>query len=142
MKNSLLCLLALALAGAACSPSPQKEAELLQQEVLALHDSAMAQMGTLYSSRKELAYLRDSAGVGQDSAARQSLSRGITGLEQSDEAMMQWMRAYRNPEDKQPQEARAYLQQEKVKIEKVRDAIAQSLRTADSLRTQYSNPTK
>ncbi|ALJ01471.1 hypothetical protein [Rufibacter tibetensis] len=141
MKNPLLPLLSLVLLGAACSPSPQKKVEVLQQEVLALHDSAMAKMGALYSNRKQLTYLRDSVVV-QDTQAKQSLATGISNLVQADEQMMQWMRAYRSPEGKSPEEALPYLQQEKDKIEKVRVSISQSLQTADSLNSLYSNPSK
>ncbi|GGK86836.1 hypothetical protein ACD591_18340 [Rufibacter glacialis] len=141
MKNPLLPLLSLVLLGAACAPSPEKKVELLQQEVMALHDSAMANMGTLYSNRKQLTYLRDSVQV-QDTLARQSLTTGITHLVKADEEMMQWMRAYRAPEGKPAPEALQYLQQEKEKIAQVQESITQSLRAADSLNTLYSNTPK
>ncbi|RNI21821.1 hypothetical protein EFB08_21995 [Rufibacter latericius] len=115
--------------------------EVLQQEVLALHDSAMAKMGVLYSRRKELTYLKDSVVV-QDSSAQKSLRGGISDLVRADERMMQWMRAYRSPEGKAPQEALDYLQQEKIKIEEVRQAIAQSLQAADSLNSLYRTQSK
>lgn len=137
MKQSFLFVLGLALF--ACSPSPQKKVEDLQHEVIALHDSAMAKMGALYNGRKELTYLRDSVVV-QDTAAQRQLSHQIEKLVQADEAMMQWMRAYRNPDGQQPNAALPYLQQEKVKIEQVRQDIDLSLKTADSLALVYRTP--
>ncbi len=136
MKTSRLPLFFLALVLASCAPSPEKKVEVLQTEVLALHDSAMAKMGDLYSRRKELAYLKDSVVV-QDTLARRSLTNGISDLVRADERMMQWMHGYKSPEGKVPDEALSYLQQEKVKIEEVRRAIAQSLRSADSLNSLY-----
>lgn len=121
---------------AACSPSPQKKVEVLQQEVLDLHDSAMAKMGALYTERKELTYLKDSVVTG-DTAVQRQLAQQIEALVQADEHMMQWMRAYRNPEGKQPEEALLYLQAEKTKIEQVRQEIDQTLRASDSLAAKY-----
>ncbi|WP_207431980.1 hypothetical protein [Sabulibacter ruber] len=141
MTKSLLPLFSLALLGWACAPSSEKKVEKMQQEVLALHDSAMANMDTLYSSRKALTYLRDSV-VTQDTVAKRNLTQGISNLAQADEEMMQWMRSYRNPDEKKPEEALTYLQQEKVKIEQVRKAISESLKAADSLHTHYSNNPK
>ncbi|MBC3540086.1 hypothetical protein ACFSC6_17015 [Rufibacter sediminis] len=141
MKISWLPVFLLAIWSVSCSPSPEKKVEVLQQEVLTLHDSAMAKMGELYTRRKELTYLKDSVVV-QDTAARRSLTTGISDLMQSDEHMMQWMRQYRNPDGKAPEEALQYLQQEKVKIQEVRHSITQSLRAADSLNSLYRNPSK
>ncbi|WP_181304041.1 hypothetical protein [Rufibacter sp. XAAS-G3-1] len=141
MKTSVFPLFLLALGCGACAPSPEKKVEALQQEVLALHDSAMAHMGTLYTHRKELTYLKDSVMM-QDTSAQRSLAHGVSDLVEADEQMMQWMRAYRNPEGKSPEEALTYLQQEKDKIEEVRRSIAQSLRAADSLNSLYRNPSK
>ncbi|WP_125077835.1 hypothetical protein [Rufibacter latericius] len=141
MKTSWLPVLSLMTWCSACVPSPEKKVEVLQQEVLALHDSAMAKMGVLYSRRKELTYLKDSVVV-QDSSAQKSLRGGISDLVRADERMMQWMRAYRSPEGKAPQEALDYLQQEKIKIEEVRQAIAQSLQAADSLNSLYRTQSK
>ncbi|RNI31919.1 hypothetical protein EFA69_05255 [Rufibacter immobilis] len=141
MKNLRLALFGFALLGSACSPSPQQKVDTLQQEVLALHDSAMAKMGALYAGRKDLAYLKDSVLV-QDTLAQRSLTTGIDHLARADEGMMQWMRAYRNPDDQAPEEALRYLEEEKVKIEKVRQEIAQSLRAADSLKAHYRNTSK
>ncbi|WP_048919795.1 putative periplasmic lipoprotein [Rufibacter radiotolerans] len=138
MKNPWvlwLCLLVMA----ACAPSPQKKVEVLQQEVLALHDSAMAKMGALYTGRKELTFLKDSV-ITKDTSAQQQLARQINALVQADEHMMQWMRAYRIPEGKKPEEALTYLQAEKTKIEQVRQEIEKTLRTSDSLAAHYRTP--
>jgi hypothetical protein len=137
MKTPLAFLLTLLVA--ACAPSPQKKVEVLQQEVLALHDSAMAKMGTLYTGRKQLTYLKDSV-VTKDTAAQQQLAQQINALVQADEHMMQWMRAYRNPDGKQPEEALLYLQTQKAKIEQVRQEIELTLKASDSLAALYSTP--
>jgi Mg2+ and Co2+ transporter CorA len=137
MKTPLAFLLTLLMA--ACAPSPQKKVEVLQQEVLALHDSAMAKMGILYTGRKQLTYLKDSV-VTKDTAAQQQLAQQINALVQADEHMMQWMRAYRNPDGKQPEEALLYLQTQKAKIEQVRQEIEITLKVSDSLAALYSTP--
>ncbi|GAB2532280.1 hypothetical protein [Rufibacter soli] len=137
MKTPLAFLLTLLVA--ACAPSPQKKVEVLQQEVLALHDSAMAKMGTLYTGRKQLTYLKDSV-VTKDTAAQQQLAQQINALVQADEHMMQWMRAYRNPDGKQPEEALLYLQTQKAKIDQVRKEIELTLKASDSLAAHYSTP--
>lgn len=106
---------------------------------MALHDSAMAKMGALYTGRKELTFLKDSV-ITKDTSAQQQLARQINALVQADEHMMQWMRAYRIPEGKKPEEALTYLQAEKTKIEQVRQEIEKTLRTSDSLAAHYRTP--
>lgn len=136
MKKVIIAL-TVALSGmTACAPSEEKKAEELQAEVMALHDSTMAHMGALYNARKELAQMKDSLKA-SDSIVVQQITAGINDLAKADESMMQWMRTYRAPDLKKPEEALPYLQQEKVKIEKVQQDIAQSLRQAQDLKSQY-----
>ncbi len=127
----MVCLLALA----GCAPSEEQMAKELETEVIALHDSVMANMGDLYNSRKELAALKDSL-LADDTLLQQKFDAGIAQLAEADEQMMQWMRNYKAPDLKQPAEAVPYLQQEKEKMEKVQQNIEQSLQHAQDLKAQ------
>ncbi|WP_153042860.1 hypothetical protein [Rufibacter ruber] len=131
-------LIAVVLMGTACEPSAQNQAKTLHEEVMALHDSSMAKMGDLYTHRKELLRLQDSLPAA-DSARQRGVRYGVSKLLEADEHMMQWMRAYRVPDLQKPKEALLYLQDEREKIQKVRQEIEQSLKVADSLSAQLTN---
>lgn len=138
MGKYMAVLIAVVLMGTACEPSAQNQAKTLHEEVMALHDSSMAKMGDLYTHRKELLRLQDSLPAA-DSARQRGVRYGVSKLLEADEHMMQWMRAYRIPDLQKPKEALLYLQDEREKIQKVRQEIEQSLKVADSLAAQLTN---
>jgi Mg2+ and Co2+ transporter CorA len=135
MIKRLLYLLALPLIlTTACQsgPSEAEQKEKLESDVMALHDEAMAEMGTIYRLRRELTSLRDSLqNQATDTAATQQLTCEITQLEVADEAMMNWMRRYKAPTEEQPpKEAISYLQQQQTKMEQVKHLMDSTITVA------------
>ena len=121
----------------ACSSenNPQLQRENLEQQVLAVHDTAMAKMGDIYKLRKNLRSLRDTleAQAQTDSTILHNLQLHIRLLNQADEAMMAWMRQYKAPtEEQENEQAINYLQQELVKIEKVQTLMDSTIHAARS----------
>jgi hypothetical protein len=133
-KPSFLILLLLFLV--ACEPSNEQHQASLKEEVIALHDSAMARMGELMNQKLILLQLQDSL-LKTDAAASQNLSEALRAVTTADEAMWQWMRAYK-PDNQKPEERLHYLQQEKVKMQNVWQDMEKSLQMADSLGNIYS----
>lgn len=139
MKKWLL-YLALPLALAACQsgPSEAEQKQTLETEVMALHDEAMADMGKIYRLRRDLTSLHDSlTAQSADTAVTNLLSRRIVQLHEADEAMMDWMRNYKAPDTLAHAQAMLYLQEEHVKMEKVKSLMDSTIANAKETYAQY-----
>ncbi|MFD2247305.1 hypothetical protein [Pontibacter ruber] len=139
MTRRLLCLLLLLFTACLSGPSEAEQREKLEADVMALHDKAMAEMGTIYTLRRELTSLRDSLAANtKNTATTQQLTREIGQLEIADEAMMSWMRQYKAPAEEQPpQEAIKYLQQEQTKMERVKHLMDSTITAARNTLQQH-----
>lgn len=75
------------------------EVEALKQEVMGVHDAFMPRIGTLMNLKRQLkekaAQLDTAKEADKEQAA--ALALAIKDLEEADEAMMQWMRTYKDP---------------------------------------------
>nr|WP_255487957.1 hypothetical protein [Pontibacter sp. KCTC 32443] len=137
----MIILLALPLAIlAGCTPGPSEAEQKadLENQVMAVHDSAMAEMGTIIKLRRNLQALSDTLTTQQpDSATIQALQQNIAGLEAADESMMNWMRNYKVPDTLQHKQAINYLQQELQKIKRVRTIMDSTIQAAHQVSEQY-----
>ncbi|RIJ42646.1 hypothetical protein [Pontibacter oryzae] len=129
----ILAILPLALlAGCQNGASETEQKAELEGNVMAIHDEAMAKMGDIYKLRRQLRSLRDTLEqqAQPDSAAILALQQELSGLNQADEVMMQWMRQYKAPDTLQHQQAMTYLQQELVKVTRVQTVMDSTLQAA------------
>lgn len=140
MKKPIL-LLSFAFAlltGCNTGPSAKEQKTELQQHVMAVHDTAMADMGQIFKLRKSLRALRDTLATQQtDSATLLLLQQHITGLNHADEAMMNWMRNYKAPDTLQHEQAMQYLNQELQKIERVKTTMDSTIAAARQAYQQH-----
>lgn len=118
----------------ACDSEKVDETKLLRDEVIAIHDEVMPLMGELKSLRKEIKIKTDSL-VEQDSTANaekiDELRTLDVQLEDAFEGMFVWMRQYKAPDESiDEDEAKAYLTEQKVLVEKVNKDIKVALRAA------------
>ena len=118
----------------ACNSEKIEETKLLRDEVIAIHDEVMPLMGELKSFKKEIKIKADSL-VEQDSTANAEKIyelRSIENqLEEAFEGMFIWMRQYRAPDETiDENEAKAYLTEQKVLVEKVNKDIKEALKAA------------
>lgn len=118
----------------ACNSEKVDETKLLRDEVIAIHDEVMPLMGELKSFKKEIKIKADSL-VEQDSTANAEKIyelRSIENqLEEAFEGMFIWMRQYRAPDETiDENEAKAYLTEQKVLVEKVNKDIKEALKAA------------
>jgi hypothetical protein len=103
------------------------EVEALKQEVMRVHDETMPRIGTLMNLKKrlkdELAQTDTTDGGNKEKA----LLLAIKQLEEADEAMMQWMRTYDEP-DQTVGKAKAleYLELKKEEIYMVKEKMEAS----------------
>lgn len=119
---SLLFILLLA----SCGPSKTEELQQLKGDVMVIHDEVMPKMGELRKTRMALEALADSIAV-SDSARAETLNSLASDIAEANEGMMQWMRAYEPEFEGTDEEIEAYLNEQKIAVEKVRDDMNESL---------------
>ena len=107
-----------------------------RSQVMAIHDEIMPHMGTLMNLKKQLK--ERAAGLDSTKSLDQeqliSVQASIEQLEVADEAMMQWMRTYKDPADSvSQQEAMEYLELKEQEIIEVKEIMQESEETARAL---------
>lgn len=109
-----------------------REKSTLEKQVMAIHDEVMPKLGELNKDRKALQKILKST---TDENIKSELLKAITGLENADDGMMDWMAEWKVPEEKSEQEA--YLNKEMVRITKVKSDMLESMKTAKVLKEKY-----
>lgn len=109
----------------------------LFNDVMQGHDIGMAKMGKLSRSivaTKARLDSLSSSGSNPSKAYKDSLTLLLENLQQADAGMYLWMEEFKRDSAKDNPTLRIqYLESEKVKVEKVRDRILESLRRGDSI---------
>ena len=95
----------------------QDPLEVMKAEVMKIHDDAMAEIGTL---RKATFMLDEKA---QTSADSLEIRKVITMLSEADDAMMDWMAAYKEPKEG----LEKFFAVQKIEISKVAEMMKESL---------------
>ena len=123
----LLAMLLLVSATSCQNPEIEKN-RALAEDVMAVHDEAMAKMTQMHELRLQLESRADEGDPEPEIAA------AIEALQQAHRRMMAWMRDYRPPQtDEELRQAKGYLLDERQKIQLVSDAIATSIDRAERL---------
>jgi hypothetical protein len=151
MKKYIVIVLT-ALFFTACNSNEEKtpadanaKADSLRDQVMDGHDIGMAKTPKLSKAQQEVDRLLDS--IGKLPAKSQQLAAGFKArldslkkdLEYADMAMNKWMKEFNYDSAKNDAEKRVeYFMEEKIKVDKVKDAILNSLAKADSvLRSKF-----
>lgn len=105
--------------------SPNQE---LYDQVMGIHDEVMPKMNDLHKAKTSLKTRLEMPGL--DQKDRQQIESQIARIDSASEGMMVWMRQFDPlPDSDGEDSARAYLENELKKIEKVRDNIHAALKT-------------
>jgi hypothetical protein len=107
--------------------SGNAQVDSLKKTVMAVHDAVMPKMDAIMSLRmqtqqqlKQLDSLQKTDSKTFDPQQRQELSTLLTGLDNADEAMMQWMQQFDGQmKNKTDEQKIVYLKNEKVRIDSV-----------------------
>ncbi len=102
-------------------------------EVMVIHDEVMPKMDDIHRLQKQLRVLKTEE---KDETKIQEINQKIQDLENSGEGMMDWMAGLKLPSDKDTrthEEIMAYLQSEKVNIQKVSDDMNNSIAAAKAV---------
>jgi hypothetical protein len=124
--------------------TPEERKVALEENVLAIHDSAMAKMDDIYHLRRNLRALRDTLETQPkpDSTTLKLLQTHILLLNRADESMMGWMRQYKAPVEMNNEQATNYLNQELVKIMRVQEVMDSTINAARSTYKKYDDRNK
>ena len=98
------------------------------QQVMKVHDDAMARMGEIYEVKRTIEDLSNSI---EDSIQLVEAKEIITSLEMADEGMMQWMAAFRIPDDVSNASLESYFFEEQKKVNIVSNSINEAIDKAN-----------
>jgi len=107
--------------------------QALYDEVMKVHDEVMPKMNDIYKLKEELK--KDIANTSDlVEKKRKEIESAIVQLDAASESMMDWMRNFNPlPDSLGEEKARLYLEEQKVKVVKVKDAMLQAIEEAKEL---------
>jgi hypothetical protein len=108
----------------------EKQVEVLEDEVIGIHDEVMPEMSTIAELQRQIEDLLTGADSIADATVRERLYSLRVDLERADEGMMDWMAEYQLVDDMQPDSALQYLEKELEKVNKVKDDMISSIKNA------------
>ena len=105
--------------------------QALYNEVMSIHDEVMPKMNDIYKARTALRRKLEATEL--TDASRREINAKIAQLDSADEGMMVWMRKFDPiPDSLGEEKARQYLEEELVKVKKVKENILEALEGAQS----------
>ena len=108
----------------------------LSKEVMEIHDEVMPKMDQIVDLQQRLKHFQMTNKVDSTSGIHQEVESGLKRLVAADEAMWEWMHAFKLPtqHDERPdKEITAFLEDEKVKIQEVADKMNSSIENGQRL---------
>jgi hypothetical protein len=105
----------------------------LYDQVMAVHNEVMPKMDDVFKTKEKL---KNKIATEQDMKddEKKIIEATISRLDSAGEGMMVWMRQFNPPPDSLGEEqAKAYLEEEMVKVKKVKDDILQALEDGNGL---------
>ena len=107
--------------------------QALYDEVMKVHDEVMPKMDDIYKLKQELKkQIADSATLAIEK--RKTIESAILKLDSASENMMVWMRSFNPlPDSLGEEKARAYLEEQQEKIEKVKEEMLEAINAAKEL---------
>ncbi len=114
-----------------CAISEKEKVKLLEEQVLREHDEVMSQMDKIFRKQRKLQASLQRADTSQTN--QQLIRKQIADLKKADAAMMDWMHQYKSPTDLAPEKASMYLQDQLVKIRRVKKQVAKVLANTEKV---------
>ena len=134
MKTKSVTLLCFVLA--AFTSCEKKGNQQLYDEVMAIHDEVMPKMDDIRRYKKDFqAEIANNSNITE--ARKTQLESSIVMLDSAGDGMMKWMRAFDPIADSEGEEkAREYLEDQKNRINKVKEDMLKALEEAKKLKGQ------
>ncbi len=116
----------------ACGTKLSEPVEKLFDETMVIHDEVMPEMSTINKAKK--AHRKIIKNNDLTPELKTAHLQMIKELEDADDAMMDWMAEFSKPDaDQSEKEALSYLENEKIKISKVRDKMWDAINKSKSM---------
>ena len=113
----------------------QKGNQELYEEVMKIHDEVMPKMNDIHKLKMDLKTEIDST-TEITQARKTEIETAIVKLDSASEGMMVWMREFNPiPDSEGEDKAREYLENEKVKVTKVKENMLQALEKAKKVKS-------
>lgn len=98
--------------------------EVLYNDVMKIHDEVMPKMNDIYKLKQDLKKEAEAA----SEAEKKKLEATIAKLDSASENMMVWMREFNPiPDSVDEQKAKAYLEAEMIKVQKVKTDVLEAI---------------
>lgn len=116
----------------------QSSLQMLEEEVMAIHDSVMPDMPKIHYQKEALVdWSKSEEFEDLDSTDRQNIASAIRALKKAEDAMWDWMSDYADEseemKDSDDSLMNVFLLRQKSEIIRVRDMMLSSMSAADSL---------
>lgn len=119
-----------------CQNAEHQSEEALKKEIFVIHDDVMPKTSEINRLQRKLRGIKKE-NTSLDSMQQQKLTALLKQLEEAHDGMMVWMNNFKSPAklraSKSHQEIMEYLNEEKSKIEKVRDDMLMSIDAGDTM---------
>ena len=125
MKLKLFTILSIGILYASCGDKNIDTITVLHDEVMVIHDEVMPKMTKIHTLKKGLRNL-------EHSETDSTILSALNNLMEADDAMMEWMAAYKKPKE-QGEASLKYLANEKKVISEVREKMLTSIREASKI---------
>ncbi|WP_111671979.1 hypothetical protein [Algoriphagus litoralis] len=119
-----------------CGPNQKDLNDASRTEIIAVHDEVMPKMGQLKSfEKKALQKAEEFEAMDSTNTAKVEEMKALAmELDQAYEAMFVWMRQYETEDgERNPEEVKAYLEEQMVSVTEVNQQMKSALSKADSL---------
>ena len=108
----------------------------LSKEVMVIHDEVMPKMDEIVDLQQRLKGFLMTTRMDSTNVIRQQVEDGLTDLVRADEAMWEWMHAFKLPtqeDERSDEEITKYLESEKIRIQEVADKMNSSIENGNNL---------
>lgn len=111
----------------------ESDNQALYDEVMKVHDEVMPKMNDIYKLKEELkTEIANAPAMVEEK--RKDIEAMITQLDSASERMMVWMRNFNPiPDSLGEEKARKYLEEQKIKVEKVKEDMLKAIEEAEDL---------
>ncbi|MBC6426157.1 MAG: hypothetical protein GDA51_06750 [Ekhidna sp.] len=119
-----------------CQSDKRSEVAELKNVVIAIHDEVMPKIGELRRIRRDLMLQADSLKM-SDSTGAAALLIAADEIASANEGMMDWMRNYDPEFEGSDEEVKAYFEDQKIAIQKVKKNMESSLADGKKVAAVY-----
>ncbi|MBC6401359.1 MAG: hypothetical protein GDA37_10195 [Ekhidna sp.] len=119
-----------------CQSDKRSEVAELKNVVIAIHDEVMPKIGELRRIRRDLMLQADSLKM-SDSTGSAALLIAADEIASANEGMMDWMRNYDPEFEGSDEEVKAYFEDQKIAIQKVKKNMESSLADGKRVAAMY-----